>query len=88
MSPRAVAKLSAAHTLDARFEQLEEVALQSWSNCEVAAAVRELRERFRLFCEVAVLQAVDASQTQWQRMCPLPTRPPVPPAPQPPGVLP
>lgn len=88
MSPRAVAKLGAAQILDARFEQLEEVALQSWSNCEVAAAVRDLRERFRLFCEVAVLQTLDASATRWPRMGPLPSRPPVPPAPQPPGVIP
>lgn len=87
MNPRAAARLSAAHSLDARFEHVEEVALSSWSNCEVAAAVRELRERFRLFCEVAALQTLDASQTQWPRMALLPTRPPVPPPPQPLGVI-
>lgn len=87
MNPRAAARLSAAHSLDERFEHVEELALSSWSNCDVAAAVRDLRERFRLFCEVAALQTLDASQTQWPRMALLPSRPPVPPPPQPPGVI-
>lgn len=87
MGNQATSQSNAARSLDARFESLEETALVAWSNHEVAAAVRGLREDFRVFCEL-VLHGQVTAEISWQRMRPLPTRPPVPPPPNPIGVLP
>ncbi len=68
----------AARALDARFASVELIAERSWSNVEIARAVRELRDGFRAYCEICSGWNTPEPQLPWAQMSALPEKPPHP----------
>ncbi|MGC4395978.1 hypothetical protein [Hydrogenophaga sp. T2] len=68
----------AARSLDARFASVELIAERSWSNIEIARAVRELREGFRAYCEICSGPGTPAPMLEWAQMPALKEKPPHP----------
>lgn len=68
----------AARSLDARFASVELIAERSWSNIEIARAVRELREGFRAYCEMCGGHQTPEPLLEWAPMPALQEKPPHP----------